>query len=56
MYLTVDQERIDYLAAVIDRDIAQESSLACVFVDLDNANVCAERKREILWLEKVSSG
>ena len=54
--LSVDQQGIDHFAAVVQGDIAQEFCLAGFFVDLDDADVRAERKCKILRLEKVGRG
>src|SRR5258706_15590241 len=56
MKLAIDQKRINHFAAIINRDIAQKLCLAGFFVDLDDADVRAERKGKVLWLEKVSRG
>src|SRR2546423_15408414 len=54
MDLPIDEQWIDDFAAIIDRDVLDDLRLARIFIDLDDADVRAERKREILWLEKVS--
>ena len=51
--LAVDQHRIDHFAAIVDRDIFEELDVAGLFIDFDDADVSAERKGEILWLEEV---
>src|SRR5947199_9039505 len=56
VHLAINQERIDYLATVIDGDVANDLGFAGFFVDLDDADVRAEGKSEILRLEKVGRG
>src|SRR5215510_1883786 len=53
MHLTVHEQRIDYLAAIIDGDVFHDLYFAGISVDLDDTDVCAKRKSEILWFEKV---
>src|SRR5215510_6886412 len=53
MQLTVHEQRIDYLAAIIDGDVFHDLYFAGISVDLDDTDVCAKRKSEILWFKKV---
>src|SRR6266404_3864367 len=54
MDLSIDEQRIYHLAAIINRDITQELCLAGFFVNPDDADVRAKRKGKILGLEEVS--
>ena len=53
MNLAVHQQRIDYLAAIIDRDVAHNLCLARFLVDLNDADMRAEREGKILRFEEV---
>ena len=52
--LSIDQQRIDHLAAIVNCNVSQELDIAGVSIDFNDADVRAEREREILWFEKVS--
>ena len=45
--LALDDERVDLVAAVVDRDVLQHVDAAGLLVDLDDADVGAERPREV---------
>src|SRR5437764_4455869 len=56
LHLPINEHRVDDLAAIVNRDIALEFYLACLTVNLDDTDMCAERKGEILRLEEVCGG
>ena len=45
--LALDDERVDLVAAVVDRDVAQQLDAPGLLVDLDDRDVHAEREREV---------
>jgi hypothetical protein len=45
--LAVDDHRVDDVAAVVDRDEATDVDLARALVDVDHADVAAERERQV---------
>src|SRR5205807_5373896 len=45
--LPLDDERVDLVAAVVDGDVVQQVDLPGLLVDLDDADVRAEREREV---------
>ena len=45
--LAVDDHRVDDVAAVVDRDEAADLDLAGALVDVDDADVAAERERQV---------
>ena len=45
--LAVDDHRVDLLADVVDRDVADEVDLAGLLVDLDDGDVRPERPRAV---------
>src|SRR6266404_1137118 len=56
MQLSVHQKRVNHLATVINRHIAEKLYVAGLTINLYDCDMRAERKSKILWLEKVGSG
>ena len=50
--LSVDQHRVDHLAAIIDRDVTQKLDVAGFAIDFDDDDVRAEGKREFFGSKK----
>ena len=51
MLLALDEQRVEHRAAVVDGDVAQQSDLAGVGVDLDHGDVGTERERRVALVE-----
>ena len=47
VHLALDDQRVDLVAAVVDGDVRQQVDRAGLRVDLDHADVGAEREREV---------
>jgi len=45
--LAFDQQRIDYVSAIIDGDLLRQSGFACLFVQFDDTDMRTERESEI---------
>src|SRR5882762_10715902 len=56
MDLSVHQKRVNHLAAVINRHVAQKLYIAGLTINLYDRNMCPEREGKILWLKKVGCG
>src|SRR5258705_6993565 len=56
MHLPVHQKRVNYLAAVINRHVAQKLYIAGLTINLYDRDMCPEREGKILWLKKVGRG
>ena len=47
MELTVDDQRVDDVADIVDRDVSDRLDLTRIAIDLDHADVRAERERAV---------
>ena len=50
VHLTVDQHRVDRVAAVVDGDVAEQLDLPGLWIEVDDRRVRAEREHEVLGL------
>jgi hypothetical protein len=48
--LPVDEQGVDRIAAVVDRDVADQLGLAGLGIDVDHGRVGAEREHEVVGL------
>src|SRR6185369_11509833 len=55
VHLAVYQQRINNVAAIVDRNITLDLNLPGIAVDLRNNNMCAERECEIGRLPEIGS-
>ena len=52
MHLTLHDERVDLVAAVVDGDVSDQLDAAGLLVDLDDRDVHPEREREVGWVPR----
>ena len=53
VYLPVDQQRIDHIAAIVHRDVPADLDLPGLAVNITHNDVCAERESKIRWLPEA---